>query len=275
MSEARPSPRSGAGGDVPVHDALTIRSREHRYCVAVFALNEGERLLGQLDRIATLRPDADVIVADGGSTDGSTALELMAARRVSVLLTKRDRGGLSAQMRMAIAFILDAGYDGMVVMDGNGKDDPRGIELILAALADGADHVQGSRYLPGGRGINTPRSRHLGVRLLHAPLVSLASGRRYTDTTNGFRGYSARLLTDPRVAPLRSVFDRYQLHYYLAIRAARLGFDVREVPVTRTYPASGPIPTKISPVRGNISILVQLLEACTGRFNPRGGAGDA
>jgi len=53
------------------------------------------------------------------------------------------------------------------------------------------------------------------VRILHAPLVSLASRFRYTDTTNGFRGYSRRFLEDPRVAAFRDVFPGYELHYYL------------------------------------------------------------
>jgi dolichol-phosphate mannosyltransferase len=106
------------------------------------------------------------------------------------------------------------------------------------------------------------------VRLVHAPLMSIAAGRRYTDTTNGFRAYSRRLLEDPRVQPLRDNFMGYELHYYLAIRAARLGFRVTETPVTRRYPKSGKTPTKISPVKGNILILRTLAAAVMGRFNP-------
>jgi dolichol-phosphate mannosyltransferase len=187
---------------------------------------------------------------------------------VRALLIKRDRGKLSAQMRMAIAFVLQEGYDGMIVIDGNGKDDVTAIPRFVELLEAGYDHIQGSRYIPGGRGINTPVSRTLAVRLLHAPLISLAAGRRYTDTTNGFRAYSRRLLADPRVQPLRDVFTGYELHYYLAIRAARLGFKVTETPVTRRYPHAGKTPTKISPVRGNLLILRTLAAAALGRFDP-------
>src|SRR6185369_3355120 len=80
--------------------------------------------------------------------------------------------------------------------------------------------------------------------------------------------YSARLLTDPRVAPFRDVFAAYELHYYLAIRAARLGFRVTEVPVTRAYPAAGAVPTKIHGLRGNLTILKTLFAACAGKFTP-------
>jgi dolichol-phosphate mannosyltransferase len=187
---------------------------------------------------------------------------------VRALLVKQGAGKLSAQMRMAIAFAMNDAYQGLIVIDGNGKDDVTAIPRFVALLDAGCDHIQGSRYVPGGHGINTPLSRSIGVRLLHAPLISLAAGARFTDTTNGFRAYSRRLLTDPRVQPLRDIFMGYELHYYLAIRAARLGFKVMETPVTRRYPATGKTPTKISPVRGNLLVLRTLADAVSGKFNP-------
>ncbi len=102
-------------------------------------------------------------------------------------------------MRMAFAYALKEGYAGVVVVDGNGKDDITAIPAFVHALEAGYDHIQGSRYVPGGKAINTPLSRHLAVHLLHAPLISLSAGFRYTDTTNGFRAYSSRLLADPRL----------------------------------------------------------------------------
>jgi glycosyltransferase involved in cell wall biosynthesis len=253
---------------VPAHERHVFSPRRHRYCVAVFVINEGERVRNQLRAMSALADSIDIIVADGGSTDGSLALDSLADFRLRALLIKRGPGKLSAQMRMAIAFALDEGYDGVVVIDGNGKDDVNAIPRFADLLSQGYDHVQGSRYIPGGRGINTPLGRTLGVRLLHAPLISLAAGARYTDTTNGFRAYSRRLLADPRVQPLREVFTGYELHYYLAIRAARLGFRVVETPVTRRYPKSGKTPTKISPIRGNLLVLRTLTAAVLGRFDP-------
>jgi hypothetical protein len=131
------------------------------------------------------------------------------------------------------------------------------------------DFVQGSRYLPGGKAINTPLDRHIAVRCLHAPLISLSAGYHYTDTTNGFRAFSAKLLSDPRVAVFRDIFDTYNLHYYLAIRAARLGFAIKEIPVTRAYPEKGKTPTKISGMQGRLLILRQLLEAVFHRYDPK------
>jgi glycosyltransferase involved in cell wall biosynthesis len=218
--------------------------------------------------MASFTPEVDLLIADGGSSDGSLEQDFLRTNAVRVLLTKTGPGKLSAQMRMAFAYCLREGYEGVVVMDGNNKDDPSAIPLFLEKLAAGYDHIQGSRYIPGGGAINTPFLRHWGVSLLHAPLISAAAGYRYTDTTNGFRAYSQRLLLDPRVQPFRNIFVRYELHYYLAIRAARLGLRVTEVPVTRAYPTREKAPTKISPLRGNFLILRTLLGACLHRYDP-------
>jgi hypothetical protein len=253
---------------VPSFTVHELRPRRADYCVAVFVLNENGKLHRQLDRMRGLQGTIDIVIADGGSSDGSTDPEVVKDLGVNSVLTKRGPGKLGAQMRMAFAWALDRGYRGVICMDGNNKDGPEAIPTFVAALQAGVDHVQGSRFLPGGVSENLPWSRFLGLKLLHAPLVSLAARRRYTDTTNGFRAYSRRLLEDPRVAVFRDVFAGYELHYYLAIRSARLGFKVAEVPVARRYPAHGPVPTKISPIRGNLRVLRCLFAACLGYYNP-------
>jgi dolichol-phosphate mannosyltransferase len=253
---------------VPAHDRFVFRDKAHKYAIAVFCINEGERIRAQLARMAPLADQADIIVADGGSTDGSLDRHTLGTFQLRALLVKRDMGRLSAQMRMAIAFTIEEGYQGVVVIDGNGKDDVSAVPRFLELLEEGYDHVQGSRYIRGGKGVNTPLARHVGVKLLHAPLVSVAARRRYTDTTNGFRAYSRKLLTDMRVSPLRDVFLGYELHYYLAIRAARLGYKVIETPVTRSYPRGGRTPTKITGLRGNLDVLKTLASVVRGEFDP-------
>lgn len=266
---AAPPEPPADGWSVPEFAADVLRRRQSRYAVCLFVINEGERLLRQLAQMLEVEHGLDVVIADGGSTDGSTELRRLESLGVRAALVKRGEGKLSAQMRMALAWCLREGYEGVVVMDGNGKDGPEALPRFRAALDAGFDHVQGSRFIAGGEAVNTPLSRSLGIKLLHAPLISLAAGRRYTDTTNGFRAYSRRLLLDRRVAPFRDVFSKYELHYYLAIRAARLAMRVCEVPVRRAYPATGKTPTKIRGWRGNSLILATLLRACLGRYNPR------
>jgi hypothetical protein len=169
---------------------------------------------------------------------------------------------------MAFAYALIKGYEGIIALDGNHKDDTSAVPLFISSLDSGFDHIQGSRFISGGKAINTPLLRWLAVHLIHAPIISLAAGYHYTDTTNGFRAYSRKLLLDPKVAPFRDVFVTYELHYYLAVRAARLGYKVLEVPVTRVYPRTLKIPTKISPFRGNLLILKILINVLLGKYNP-------
>jgi len=242
--------------------------RRAKFALCIFVINEGDRIRKQVQAMAGLAAVVDIVIADGGSSDGSLEPSFLQEHGVRALLVKTGPGKLSAQMRMALAWCLRQGYGGIVTIDGNGKDGIAAVPQFVKLLEQGYDHIQGSRYVPGGRHENTPFLRHWGVQLLHAPLISLAAGFRYTDTTNGFRGYSRKYLMDERVQPFRDVFQKYELHYYLAIRAARLGFRCCETPVSRVYPGHGKIPTKISPFKGNCLVLGTLFKAVMGCFNP-------
>lgn len=258
------------GWEVPQFRIDFEQPKKNRFAVCVFVLNEGERIRAQLRRMKEYTPVVDVVVADGGSTDGSLDGAILVASGVTACLVKEGPGRLSAQMRMGLSWCLRRGYEGCIVMDGNGKDGVEALPRFVQLLEAGWDHVQGSRYLPGGHHENTPWLRHWGVRCLHAPLLSLAAGFVYTDTTNGFRAYSRGLLEDPRVQPFRPCFTGYELHYYLAIRAARLGFRCCETPVRRIYPRGGKVPTKITGWRGNLMVLKTLLQVVGGKYDPIG-----
>ena len=110
--------------DVPSFDPKVLGERRTRYCIVIPTINEGERIRGQLARMhaSAMMKLADVIVADAGSCDGSLDPDALRSWDVRVLLTKTGPGKLSAQLRMAYAYALDAGYEGIVTIDGNGKD---------------------------------------------------------------------------------------------------------------------------------------------------------
>lgn len=254
---------------VPDHDVERWTGRSSRWCVVVPVINEGSRIGALLERMAALGTPslADVILVDGGSTDGSLPPELLERTLVAGLLVKTGPGRLSAQLRCAYAFAMAQGYDGVVTIDGNDKDDPAPIPAFIDAMGQGVDFVQASRFVPGGRSVNTPRTRDLAIRFVHAPVLSLFSGFRWTDTTQGFRAYRKEVLLDPRVAPFRDVFREYELLAYLSYRVPRLGHRCVELPTTRRYP-QGEIPTKVAGIRGNLRLLKVLFAACLGRYNP-------
>lgn len=258
---------------VPDHIVSQIKERRHPYAVVVPVINEGERIQSLLCRMQEIGIDsiADVIIVDGGSTDGSLESSALEKAQVTALVVKRGPGKLSAQLRCAYAFCLQQGYEGIVTIDGNNKDDPAPISSFIDALKMGADFVQASRFIEGGFAENTPLSRYIAIRAIHAPLLSFFSGFHWTDTTQGFRAYSRALLEDKQVDMFRDVFSSYELLAYLSYRAPRLGFLCLELPTSRRYP-KGEVPTKISSFRGNLQVMWVLLQTIAGKFNPREGS---
>ena len=254
---------------MPAFETVMWHGRQHPWCVVIPTINEGERIKRLLARMRalTIAAIADIIIVDGGSTDGALAPQSLEADGVRGLLVKTGPGKLSAQLRCAYAFALDQGYHGIVTIDGNDKDDPEAIPRFIDALKQGFDFVQASRFISGGVAENTPPSRHLAIRWIHAPLLSVCADFHWTDTTQGFRAYSRKMLLDPKVAPFRDIFATYELLAYLSYRVPRLGYRCIELPTTRRYP-KGEVPTKISSVKGNFSVFAVLLRACTGRYNP-------
>ncbi|EHK71104.1 glycosyltransferase [Pseudomonas psychrotolerans L19] len=255
---------------VPSYSTTFWNGRSRPHCVVIPVINEGQRILNLLRRMAAVKiaDIADVIIVDGGSTDGSLEPQRLQELGVRGLLVKTAPGKLSAQLRCAYAFVLDEGYTGIVTIDGNDKDDPDAIPRFIEAIEQGYDFVQASRFLAGGVAENTPKSRDFAIRFIHAPMLSLASGFHWTDTTQGFRAYSRAMLLDPRVAPFRDEFTTYELLAYLSYRVPKLGYRCVELPTVRRYP-KGEVPTKISSVRGNLSVLQVLMKACAGHYNPR------
>jgi glycosyltransferase involved in cell wall biosynthesis len=257
-----------ANWQVPTMEVPLWLGKQHSYCVVIPVINEGERIRSLLERMAAnhIPSIADIVIVDGGSTDGSIEMDALKQAGVRGIVVKKGTGKLSAQLRCAYAFALDQGYEGIVTIDGNNKDDPEAIPRFIEALQNGIDFVQASRFLPTGVAVNTPKSRDFAIRYIHAPCLSMASGFKWTDTTQGFRAYSRRILLDTKISPFRDVFMSYELLAYMSYRVPKLGYTCRELPTIRRYPV-GEIPTKISGLKGNFIVLITLFRACFGRYN--------
>ncbi len=255
---------------VPDYTGCLFAGKNSDYCLLIPVINEGARILTELGRAqkAGIQWLCDIILCDGGSTDGSMRPETLELYGVNTLLTKTGPGKQGAQLRMGIHFALERGYKGVLTIDGNNKDSIEDVPRFVEKLKEGYDLVQGSRFVRGGHAIHTPPSRYLAVRLIHAPVISLAAHQWFTDTTNAYRAYSREYLTHPEVRPLRDIFMGYELLAYLSVRATQLGLSACEVPVTRAYPATGTTPTKISGFKGNSDLLKILFATLAGRYNP-------
>lgn len=257
---------------VPQFSCTEYKEKTKNYVVLIPIINEGERIRRELKRAQDnhVSDYADIVICDGGSKDGCTEETLLRSLDVNTLLVKQDVGKQGAQLRMGIWWAIQRGYEGVITIDGNDKDSIEDVPRFIEKLKEGYDLIQGSRFVKGGKAINTPWVRNVAVRLIHAPVISLTAGQWFTDTTNAYRGYSMRYLTDERVQPLRDVFMTYELLAYLSVRATQLGMKACEIPVTRAYPAEGKTPTKISFFKGNSELMKILFANLFGKYKPEG-----
>ena len=256
---------------VPRFECVEYNEKTSEYCLLIPIINEGERIHKELERALKhgVHNCADIVICDGGSSDGCTNEDVLKKLQVNTLLTKQDVGKQGAQLRMGIWWALRRGYKGIITVDGNNKDSIEDVPNFIEKLKEGYDLIQGSRFVKGGSAINTPFIRLVSVRLIHAPVISLTARQWFTDTTNAYRGYSAQYLMDERVKPLRDIFMTYELLAYLSVRATQLGYKACEIPVTRAYPKSGKTPTKISFFKGNSELMKILFKNLFGAYQPK------
>ena len=256
---------------VPKFECTEYKGKSKEYVVLIPIINEGERIHNELKRALdnSVSSYADIVVCDGGSSDGCTEEEILKSLDVNTLLVKKDIGKQGAQLRMGIWWALERGYKGIVTIDGNNKDSIEDVPKFIEKLEQGYDFVQGSRFMKGGHAVNTPFVRTIAVRLIHAPIISLTAHQHFTDTTSAYRAYSRRYLEDERVQPLRDIFMTYELLAFLSIRATQIGMKACEVPVTRAYPKKGKTPTKISFFKGNSELMKILFKNAFGAYNPK------
>jgi glycosyltransferase involved in cell wall biosynthesis len=244
-------------------DVISFKKKNKDCALLIPVFNEEERIVNQLSKINE-NDLVDIYIVDGGSTDSTVERLAEFQNLLTGILVVNNSSGLSHQLRVGFDKALSLEYKYVITMDGNDKDDFDGVGQIKKALEQGYDFVQGSRFIPGGRAINTPIKRLLGIRLIHAPLTSLFAGKKFTDTTNGFRGHSRKLLEQIQFD--REIFRTYELLAYIPIRAGKLKLKCIEMPVTRKYP-TGTIPTKINSFRAEIRLLKILFYAGIGKYD--------
>lgn len=256
--------------ELPKYSVVTTFDKpQTKYVLLIPVLNEGQRIQSQLKKIKSANLGVDVFIVDGGSVDNSLNAGNVKDLGVRKFIVKDGPGRQGAQIRIGIYEALADGYEGIILMDGNDKDEVFGISNMILALDKGFDLIQGSRFLTGGRSVNLPKHRELAIKFIHAPILNLFSGYKYSDTTNGFKAISKKYLLDPRLGILRKCFMGYELHYQLNYMAKKLGMNITEIPVGRIYP-TGQIPTKIKGLWPHIKIVYTLLTVCFGRYRVRG-----
>ena len=254
----------------PSSTKLEFKPQTSAYAVCIPVMNEGSHFQQQIQLMTELgiQEVADIIILDGNSSDGSTSPDFLRDKVRTVLINNSNDTGLGADYRMGLAYAMQEGYRGVITIDGHGKDDPSSIPDFIRELEDGWDFIQGSRFIKHGNAVNTPQSRKFAIRYIHSPLISLGAGFTFTDSTNGYRGLSPKLILHPDVNIFRNIFVGYELLAYISVAAARAGLRVKEIPVTRRYPPDGTVPTKIVGVKAKLDVLLGVLKVIFGYYSP-------
>jgi len=219
--------------------------------VLVVPVLDEEKKIGDVVRRTPRGIVDEVLVVDDGSVDSSPEV---ARREGAEVLALGRTVGVGAALRAGFDWAQERRFDVIVVCAGNNKDTPEEIPQLLDPIVAGADFVQGSRYMSGGVSGGMPLYRRVATRV-HPLLFSLAARRRVSESTNGFRAFRASLLDDARIRLHQDWLDQYELEPYLYFQAIRLGYDTREVPVTKIYPPRALGYTKMPPVTGWWSML--------------------
>lgn len=220
------------------------------------AYNEGEKTANVVKKFPEGVVDEIVVVNDG--SEDNTAQAVRETGRATVVQSE-ERLGMGFAVRRGLEYALKNNFDIVVVMAGNGKDNPEEISRLLQPILENDyDYVQGSRYLKGGQYGKMPLHRLVFTKMYSAA-VRLLYGYKITDGTNGFRAYKTALLRDPRVN-LYQDWLKEPLEYYLSIKTLLLKKKVTEVPVTKFYPQGVGYKkyTKVKPFSGWLKRLAPL-----------------
>ncbi|EGX61246.1 glycosyl transferase [Streptomyces zinciresistens K42] len=198
--------------------------------VIIPTYNEAENIKAIVGRVRKAVPDAHVLVADDNSPDGTGKLadELAAEDDQVQVLHRTGKEGLGAAYLAGFRWGIEHDYGVLIEMDADGSHQPEELPRLLTALK-GADLVLGSRWVPGGRVVNWPRSREFISR--GGSLYSrLALDLPLRDITGGYRAFRSETLEGLGLADVAS--QGYCFQVDLARRAVKAGYHVVEVPIT-------------------------------------------
>jgi dolichol-phosphate mannosyltransferase len=191
--------------------------------------NEAETIVEVLQRTRAALPEAEMLVVDDGSPDGTADLaEKAGAELGGIHVLRRDRRrGLGDAYRAGFAWGLERGVDALIEMDSDLSHDPAALPELIAALAV-YDLAIGSRYIPGG---SVPRwSAHRRILSWGGNrYAALMLGVPVRDMTSGFRAYRADLIRNLDLAEVRA--EGYGFQIEMTYRATQLGATIEEVPI--------------------------------------------
>lgn len=202
-----------------------------RALVVVPTFNEAGNVEHVLRRVLDALPDAEVLVVDDASPDGTADVAEKLAEELGRITVMRRPGksGLASAYRDGFTHGLAVGAPVLVQIDADLSHDPAKLPALVSAVEHGVDLALGSRYVPGGRIEGWPFGRRFLSRWGNRYAAGML-GLAVNDATSGFRAYAATALPGLELATLSA--DGYGFQVEMTHRLVRGGGSIVEIPIT-------------------------------------------
>jgi len=202
-----------------------------RFLISLATYNERENLPTLTVQIVEFAPDADILVVDDSSPDGTAdwVEEQMQSDVRFKLLKRTGKLGLGSAVLAAMDYAVRHNYDFLINMDADLSHPPRFLPTIRSKAEEGFDVVIGSRYVPGGKIEGWSSTRHLMSRAINIYARCLL-GLKTRDNSGSYRCYRVALLN--RLDPKSILSQGYSFFEEILYRLHQLGGTFTEVPIT-------------------------------------------
>jgi len=202
-----------------------------RFLISLATYNECENLPTLTTQIFEFAPDADILVVDDSSPDGTAdwVEEQMQSDSRFKLIKRSGKQGLGTAILAAIEYAIQNGYDFLINMDADLSHPPRFLPAMRAKAEEGFDVVIGSRYVGGGKIEGWSLSRRLMSRGINFYARWLL-GLKTQDNSGSFRCYRTEVLK--RLDPKSMLSQGYSFFEEILYRLRQLGGTFTEVPIT-------------------------------------------
>lgn len=227
-----------------------------RVLVALATYNEIDTLPSLVDEAQRILPEADILVVDDNSPDGTGDWCAQRAKTDPRLkcLHRPGKLGLGSATLAAMRFTIDGAYDVLVTMDADWSHDPQYLPAIVEA-AERADVALGSRYCENGAIEGWPVGRRIlsrGANWLSRVLLRLP----VRDSTGAFRAYRVAALKKIDLETLRSA--GYSHLEEILWHLHRAGAKFAEVPITFRERRAGQSKINAKEAIGKLRTLLRL-----------------
>lgn len=194
-----------------------------RFCV-IIPTYQGEKTLPKLfEKLMKIVPKEDILVVDDGSTDET--VEICKKNNIEFISHQKNRGKGFA-LRTGFRWAIRSDYDAIITIDADLQHPPELIPKFIEELENGADLVVGNRM----QDIKTmPIERRIS-NFLSSFFVSLLAGKKFLDSQCGFRAIRRWVIEKSHL-----YFDRYQMESELLIESARIGANIKFIPIPTIY----------------------------------------